>query len=34
MRSMCSFQQANNHRKRIRKFYKIDLGSSHSIVNF
>ena len=34
MRSMCSFQQANNHRKRIRKFYKTDLSSSQCIVNF
>ena len=34
MRSMCSFQQANNHRKRICKFYKTDLSSSPSIVNF
>ena len=34
MRSMCSFQQGNNHRKRIRKFCKTDLSSSPSIVNF
>ena len=34
MMSMCSFQQANNHRKRILKFYKTDLGSSQSIKNF
>ena len=34
MRSMCSFQQANNHRTRILKFYKTDLGSSQSIKNF
>ena len=34
MRSMCSFQQANDLRKRIRKFYKTDLSSSQSIVNF
>ena len=33
MRSMCSFQQANNHRKRICKFYKTDLSSSQFIVN-
>ena len=33
MRSMCSFQQANNHRKRIPKFYKTDLSSSQFIVN-
>ena len=33
-RSMCSFQQANDLRKRIRKFYKTDLSSSQSIVNF
>ena len=32
-RSKCSFQQANNHRKRIRKFYKTDLSSSQFIVN-
>ena len=34
MTSMCFFQQAKNHRKRILKFYKTDLGSSQSIKNF
>ena len=33
MRSMCSFQQANNHRERIRKFYKTDLSSLQCTVN-
>ena len=33
MRSMCSFQQTNNHQKRICKFYKTDLSSSQFIVN-